>query len=436
MNNGCPRIWMWPVYVLFVFVVGGCLHHLPNHENPTESQDTPQSQESAIRPICAFENDEPSCFYRKMPSKTERSKLIIFVHGVTSTTARTWGTANAASSWPSLLNGDDRFADYDFYFINYLTSQVIAVPNIHEIADNQLARLKHFGVFHQYKEIYFVAHSMGGLVVKSLLVNLNHGDSLALLRQVKAVIYLGTPALGNNRAAFRGWFTFNPQFSNMELMHSNPWLSQLERSWVALMEDRKDHIYPKAYCVYETLPTFPWGIIVPEEMANGRCDEGLHPFTLNHSDLAAPTIRGDDPYLWVMGRIDDASKALKPVLDSSVAAPPHRAETCGPVPFKTRSRERFVPRWVNHINALRKARGDEEDHDLQNLMPVRREQRTPVDEGSIPESILIQEAIFTLKCLEKEGQLRTAKPDHPSMVGGLLENQRIIFLKPMMTVPE
>ena len=44
---------------------------------------------------------------------------------------------------------------------------------------------------------------MGGLVVKSLLVNLNHGDSLALLRQVKAVIYLGTPALGNDRASFR-----------------------------------------------------------------------------------------------------------------------------------------------------------------------------------------------------------------------------------------
>jgi len=64
------------------------------------------------------------------------------------------------------------------------------------------------------------------------------------------------------------------------------------------------------------------------------------------------------------------------------------------------------------------ARGDEEDYDLQNLMAVRREQRILVDEGSIPELILIQEALFTLKCLEKDGQLRTVKPDHPSMVGG------------------
>ena len=125
-----------------------------------------------------------------------------------------------------------------------------------------------------------------------------------------------------------------------------------------------------------------------------------------------------------------------PVPYATPSAPPHRAETCGAVPFKTRSRERFVPRWVNHINALREARGDEEDHDLQNIMAVRREQRTPVDEGSIPQSILVQEAFFTLKCLEKEGQLRTAKPDHLSMVEGLVENQRIIFLKPMMTVPE
>lgn len=122
--------------------------------------------------------------------------------------------------------------------------------------------------------------------------------------------------------------------------------------------------------------------------------------------------------------------------DSGVVAAAHLAETCGKVPFKTRSRARFIPRWVNHINALREARGDEEDHDLQNLLAVRREQRTPVDEGSIPESILIQEALFTLDCLEKEDQLRTAKPNHPSMVGGLVENQRIIFLKPMMTIPE
>jgi hypothetical protein len=125
-----------------------------------------------------------------------------------------------------------------------------------------------------------------------------------------------------------------------------------------------------------------------------------------------------------------------PVPYAIPSAPPHRAETCGAVSFKTRSRARFVPRWVNHINALRDARGDEEDHDLQNLMAVRGEQRTPVDEGSIPQSILVQEAFYTLKCLAKEGQLRTAKPDHLSMVEGLVENQRIIFLKPIMTVPE
>lgn len=82
------------------------------------------------------------------------------------------------------------------------------------------------------------------------------------------------------------------------------------------------------------------------------------------------------------------------------------------------------------------ARDDEEDYDLQNLMAVRKEERTPVNEGNVSELILIKEALFTLNCLENEGQLRTVKPAHPSMVRGLVENQRIIFLKPMMTVPE
>lgn len=109
----------------------------------------------------------------------------------------------------------------------------------------------------------------------------------------------------------RGWFSFNPQFTNMERLHKNPWLSQLEGQWFDLMNDRKEYLYPKAYCVYETLPIFPWGIIVPEEMTHSTCDEKPFPFQLNHSDLAVPTITGDDPYLWVMGRIDETSTGLK-----------------------------------------------------------------------------------------------------------------------------
>ena len=68
--------------------------------------------------------------------------------------------------------------------------------------------------------------------------------------------------------------------------------------------------------------------------------------------------------------------------------------------FKPRSRERFVRGWVSHINELREARGDEEDDDLQNLMAVRTEPRQLVEEARISESILIQEALFPLKCLE------------------------------------
>jgi hypothetical protein len=42
-----------------------------------------------------------------------------------------------------------------------------------------------------------------------------------------------------------------------------------------------------------------------------------------------------------------------PVPYATPSAPPHRAETCGAVPFKTRSRERFVPRWVNPVVSQR-----------------------------------------------------------------------------------
>jgi len=118
----------------------------------------------------------------------------------------------------------------------------------------------------------------------------------------------------------------------------------------------------------------------------------------------------------------------KPAPDVPPVVPPHRAEPCGPSFTTTRRSANFVPAWVSVLNRMREERNV---HDLQNLMAVWG--RIPVGLGGTD---LIQEALFTLNCLEKDGQLRTEKLDHPSMIGGLVENRMIMFLKPMMTIPE
>lgn len=81
----------------------------------------------------------------------------------------------------------------------------------------------------------------------------------------------------------------------------------------------------------------------------------------------------------------------------------------------------FVPAWLGALNSLRKERTI---HDLRNLFEVW---------GRIPVGIqgkdLIQEAAFTLKCLEGEGEIRVENLGTSSTYWGEnFENQRIDFV--------
>ena len=148
---------------------------------------------------------------------------------------------------------------------------------------------------------------MGGLVAKSMLTRLNHGDDVSRLRKIKAVVFLATPAQGADLASIGAWISLNPQLGNMEKAHLNAFIQSLEDQWVQLMEDRikTKEMFPLAYCAYETLKTGLW-LVVPRELAASRCDEPLYPMPFNHSDMAQPTSVENDPYLWVMGKIQEA----------------------------------------------------------------------------------------------------------------------------------
>jgi hypothetical protein len=117
----------------------------------------------------------------------------------------------------------------------------------------------------------------------------------------------------------------------------------------------------------------------------------------------------------------------QPVPYAAPVVPPNQAQTCGPSLSTTIKPAIFVPQWVSVLNRMREERNT---HDLINLMSVWG--RTPVGRGGTE---LIDEALFTLNCLEKQGQLKMEKLDPPNFIG-LVENKRIIFLKPMMTIPE
>ena len=100
---------------------------------------------------------------------------------------------------------------------------------------------------------------------------------------------------------------------------------------------------------------------------------------------------------------------------------------CGPSFSTKRPAAKFLRYWASTLNQLRDDRNIQY-HDFENLMQVRG--RIPVEMGMINP---YEELNFTLDCLERLGYLRTEKIDPPRMiVGGQVENRRIIFLTPGM----
>jgi hypothetical protein len=106
-------------------------------------------------------------------------------------------------------------------------------------------------------------------------------------------------------------------------------------------------------------------------------------------------------------------------------------EACGPSFTTRRPAAKFVPYWASHVSRLREERNIQH-HDLQNLLQVRG--RIPVEAASIDP---FEEINFTLDCLERIGYLKTEKIDPPNNMipGTLVENRKIIFLQPSLTIP-
>lgn len=300
----CPRGWRQTTYILLILVLASCAGR--NGISPPVSQQTE----------CLF-GTTGSCFYWRETSSEPNEKLVIFVHGVFSTSANTWGDVNTGNTWPELVRGDDNFKHYDIYLVNYRTTYVTSAPNIYHAAKRELERLKDKGIFKQYKEIYFIAHSMGGLVTKNLLKQLNRREDEPLLRQVRGVVYLGTPSQGVGVSRLGKWLSFNPQLGAMEPASLNQWISELEDDWIRLMDERGESQFPRAFCAYEMRPYRLGYIVVPREAAYSRCDTftGLD---LDHSDLAVPGMREKDPYDWAMGAILRTSKVSNTIDDIKV----------------------------------------------------------------------------------------------------------------------
>ena len=254
----------------------------------------------------------------ELPSANARV-AVVFVHGILGHAAETF-TAAGATGWPRLMAEDGSLGSpVQVFSIAYASEPLSRASSIQEIATRLRLRMQvDKQIFDRFDKVIFVTHSMGGLVVRRLLLQLSREAPTAFAKVV-GVFFLAVPAGGSDLAALASWVSGNPQFKDMQPEDFNTFLQADADDWAGLMRRRPaDRLYPRAYCAYEVRPMGPVAV-VPRSRAQGGCDESAVAFDRDHSSLVKPADRKDEVYSYVAARVRrllaDADVPLKVSID-------------------------------------------------------------------------------------------------------------------------
>ena len=153
-----------------------------------------------------------------------KKSLVIFVHGIQSTTACWDELKKLMDKDPAIL------AAFDREYFAYESKIGFGLFNIQQKLPDYGEIAKEFDTFvsekftSDYYELYLVGHSQGGLVLQEWLVRQLNAGRGRDLRRVRELIMLATPTLGSNLAlgARKAVFSFlsNPQEARLRAFNT------------------------------------------------------------------------------------------------------------------------------------------------------------------------------------------------------------------------
>ncbi|UHA74667.1 alpha/beta fold hydrolase [Paenibacillus sp. 481] len=163
----------------------------------------------------------------KVVSRSTKSKLaVIFVHGLAGDPHGTWRKCEQSPTMMELLGQDPSLLDAEIYSYGYRTGFKPLQYDFKTVAELLHGDIQ---VDLKGKDIVFVAHSMGGLVVQQYIVNRYEDFDEDNLKSIKGAVYLSVPFHGSGLANVFPKWTVNRQLQS--LRKNSPHLAQLEASW-------------------------------------------------------------------------------------------------------------------------------------------------------------------------------------------------------------
>jgi pimeloyl-ACP methyl ester carboxylesterase len=229
--------------------------------------------------------------YVRGSSNSNAEEVIVFVHGIFGNGRDTWTNRSTGAYFPRLLTEDRLFDKADVWVYDYPTSPTLRSYSIDELADHLRRHLRDDNVIANHKRIIFIAHSMGGLIVRAYLLKYREQvppDQISLL------YFFSTPSTGTDLANFGRFLSKNPQLADMRKMTTGG--SGVLAAWDAQWNSSPYARRVASFCAYETLQTHGMQV-VQRESAEHLCNRRLDPILADHIDIVKPAGLKSESYI-------------------------------------------------------------------------------------------------------------------------------------------
>lgn len=221
-------------------------------------------------------------FVRQNPTNT---RLLLFIHGWNGDPNDTW------EAFPKIARDDPKLTSFDILSISYPTYHLRRNLSLSELVGWLADRFRTDGLWSRYTQISVIAHSMGGIVARELVVQSRLSTVQA---SFNVLVEIGTPHEGADLARLAEILGVAKGFTK-DIAPGAPFLRDLRLHWNSL--DPR----PETFCI-----SSPHDLVVSEQSATAQCDRfGNYP-QWSHREIVKPLTQGDDRYRMPIGRIVSA----------------------------------------------------------------------------------------------------------------------------------
>ena len=223
---------------------------------------------------------------------------VVFVHGILSSGENCWQHQNG-TYWPELLKQEPDLTSIGIYVYSYQTGFMSGGYSLSNVADDLKERMFTLDQVVNGKKVVFVCHSMGGIIVRKLIVE-RLNDFLD--RQIEIGLYLvASPSLGSDYA---NWlepiakFAGHEQAKALRFSQDNQWLNDLDKNFINLKESNRLKIHGKELLEdkFVTLPSIIHKQVVEPFSGARYFGESFKVAGSDHFSIAKPESTSSDQH--------------------------------------------------------------------------------------------------------------------------------------------